>query len=104
MKSYITNNWKKILITIGLICIAINVTFKIGASKTLLQDYAKYGKDIEKAEITETIGGAVNTQPISESPFGSGIVGVVGLLIVLILIVIILSTLAENAAKKAKKK
>lgn len=104
MKSYITNNWKKILMFIGSICIIINVIFKIGANKTLLKDYVKYGKDIEKAEVVGTVGEVVSSSTISKSPFGSGIIGIVILLMVLILIVIILSTLAENAAKKAKKK
>ena len=53
MKSFITNNWKKILIFIGSISIIVNAIIKIATNKTLLADYVKYGKNIEKSEILE---------------------------------------------------
>ena len=47
MKSFLSKYWKRILILIAGIFIAINVISKCTAPHTLPQEYAKYGPDVE---------------------------------------------------------
>lgn len=102
MKSFITNNWKKILITIGGIFIAINVFAKITTEKTLLADYIKYGKDIEKVDIIS--GDVEEVITTTESPFGPEMIKIIIVLIALILLVVFLTSLADRAGADAKAK
>lgn len=101
MKKFITNNWKKILVCIGAIFIIINVFTKITVDKTLLADYIKYGKNIEKSDIVGNVAEVV-TPP--EAPFGPEIVKFVCILGALILLIVFITSLGDRAAAKAKKK
>lgn len=44
MKSFISKNWEKILIFIACILLVLIFVGKVTAEKTLIEDYAKYGK------------------------------------------------------------
>lgn len=101
MKKFITNNWKKILMFIGAIFIVINVFTKITIDKTLLSDYIKYGKDIEKPNILENVTQVTNG---IETPFGPDFAKLIVVAVVLILLVIIITSLGDKAGTKAKKK
>ena len=105
MKKFITNNWKKILIIIGIVFIVINLITKLTVGKTLLSDYIKYGKDIERPEIIENVGEVVSVSTI-ESPFGPDLIKFIMVIVGLILLVVILTSLGDKAAanSKAKKK
>ena len=102
MKTFITNNWKKILIIIGGIFIAINVFTKIVTEKTLLADYVKYGKDIEKVDVISGDIGEVVTVP--ESPFSPEMLKIIILMVALILLVVFLTSLGDKVAADAKAK
>ena len=44
MKSFISKNWEKILIFIACVLLVVIFVGKVTAEKTLIEDYAKYGK------------------------------------------------------------
>ena len=102
MKNFITNNWKKILIIIGGIFIAINVLSKVVTEKSLLTDYIKYGKDIEQVEIIS--GDIEDVVEVPESPFNEDMMKVIMILGAGILLVVFVTSLADKAATGAKAK
>ncbi len=51
MKNFISKNWEKIMIFIGCVILVFMLINKIAAEKTLIEDYAKYGK-----EVTSSVG------------------------------------------------
>lgn len=102
MKNFITNNWKKILIIIGGIFIAINVFSKIVTEKSLLTDYIKYGKDIEQVEIIS--GDIEDVVEVPESPFNEDMMKIIFILGAGILLVVFVTSLADKAAADAKAK
>lgn len=103
MKKFITNNWKKILIIIGAVFIVINLITKLTVDKTLLSDYIKYGKDIEKPEIIENVSETV-TNAASKLPLETELIKIIMIAGGVILLIIILTSLGDRAAAKAKKK
>lgn len=44
LKSFISKNWEKILIFIACVLLVVIFVGKVTAEKTLIEDYAKYGK------------------------------------------------------------
>lgn len=102
MKKFITNYWKKILLLIGGVFIALNSINKIFAEKVLLKDYIKYGKDIEKN--SSIIGDVSQNIDTSSIPFNSGIVKLGIFLMVAILLIVFVTSLADKASAKDKKK
>ena len=56
-KSYIANNWMKLLRIIGYVTLGFVAFFKLVTPKTIIDDYIKYGKDIAPSESTGAIGG-----------------------------------------------
>ena len=103
MKKFITNNWKKILIIIGVVFIIMNLITKLTIDKTLLSDYIKYGKDIEKPDIIGNVSEAVSGAT-TEAPFGSDLIKFIMILVGLILLIVILTSLGDKAAANAKAK
>lgn len=110
MKKFITNNWEKILIFIGIICILINISLKLSTEKTLLNDYIKYGKDVQSGTVSSgnIIGNISETVTdgslVSESPFTPEITKIIILIIAAVLFAAFVSTLGDRAAAKAKAK
>ena len=102
MKTFITNHWKNILITIGGIFIFLNAFWKIMAPKVLISDYIKYGKDLEKipSNIAGQVGDSIN---LGTMPFDAGMVKLIVTLMVLILGVLLLTSLAEGKSSAKKK-
>lgn len=108
MKKFISKNWKKILIAIG-ICILIYILIlKISAPKTLIADYAKYGKDIVSSnnisgDISGDISGIVNAGTNSFSNWFNTNPDLARLAIILmagILGVVLLTSIASVAGTK----
>ena len=104
-KSYIANNWMKLLRIIGYVTLGIVAFFKLVTPKTIIEDYVKYGKDVTPSESTNAIGGFFTTV------FGKVFDGLNGISpkltsIVLLLIVAILGicTLHMIMDKKPAKK
>lgn len=60
-KSYIANNWMKLLRIIGYVTLGLVAFFKLVTPKTIIDDYVKYGKDIAPSESTGAIGGLFTT-------------------------------------------
>ena len=56
-KSFIANNWMKILRIIGYISLVLVAFFKLVTPKTIIEDYVKYGKDIAPSESSGAIAG-----------------------------------------------
>ena len=101
MKSFISKNWKRILIIIGIICIAWNGIFKIIAKKALLEDYVKYGKVGEKSVIIGKIADSIDKPTSLVSP---EMVKLTIIFMVAILLVVFISSLGSKSADKGKKK
>ena len=49
LKSFISKNWEKILIFIACVFLVLIFVGKVTAEKTLIEDYAKYGKTFVSA-------------------------------------------------------
>lgn len=63
MKKFISKNWKKILITIGVVCIIINLGVKILQDTNVITGYVENGPIIEKDifdGISDVADGATN--------------------------------------------
>ena len=102
MKSLISNNWRKILVIIGIVFLVIILFHKIIAPKRLIEDYVKYGKDIESmATVIDTVTTGIEGPTTTVSP---GIMKFTIIVMVLILFATFISTLGNKSADKAKKK
>ena len=60
-KSYIANNWMKILRIIGYVSLALVAFFKLTTPKTVIEDYVEYGKEIVPGETTGMVSGIIST-------------------------------------------
>lgn len=102
MKTFITNHWKNILVIIGGIFILANVFGKIIAPKSLISDYIKYGKDLEKipSNIAGQVSGSIN---MGTMPFDAGMVKLIVTLMALILGILLITSLAEGKSSAKKK-
>lgn len=63
MKNFISKNWEKIMIFIGCVILVFMLVNKIAADKTLIEDYAKYGKEV--ASSSTTAGTTVSGEGLS---------------------------------------
>jgi len=102
MKNLITNHWKRIIIIIGGIFICLNFFSKLSTNKTLLSDYIKYGKEVEKIELIS--GDVSSVVTMSESPFSGDMLKIIIILIASISLVVFLTSLGDKAAADAKAK
>ena len=100
MKSFLSKYWKRILILIGIILILLNIVHKVIAPKTLVQEYAEFGPDVEATTIdinaSNLVNDAATTAPFSEDIAKYVIIGIA--VFVLLLIV------SDMASKKPAKK
>lgn len=121
LKSFISKNWEKILIFIACVLLVVIFVGKVTAEKTLIEDYAKYGKTFvssnsdkdssEKGLISgELISGDV-ASTVKDSEFMQTLTGkdpelfkIAMMLIAGILGVIILTSLPGMFDKKDTKK
>lgn len=104
-KSYIANNWMKLLRIIGYVTLGLVAFLKLTTPKTIIDDYVKYGKDVVPSGSTGVVGGFFSTI------FGKAFDGLNGISpkltpIVLILVMAILGicTLHMIMDKKPAKK
>ena len=102
MKSFLSKNWKKILIIIAIIFIVLNMINKCIAPHILVEEYAKYGRDVEASNISvyssEFLAEAREAAPVPDDIFRLLIILVGG-----ILIVVIISELASKKSSAKKK-
>ncbi|MBR3888276.1 MAG: hypothetical protein IKJ32_04170 [Clostridia bacterium] len=54
MKNFISKNWEKIMIFIGCVILLFMLVNKVAAEKTLIEDYAKYGKEVSSSSSAGT--------------------------------------------------
>ncbi len=101
MKDFITYQWKKILIGTGIFGLVIILFKKILAKKTLIEDYVKYGKDIEG---TGKITGRFANVLGESASVPEGMVKLTIVFMVAILVVLFIASLGNKPADKAKKK
>ena len=105
MKKYISQNWQKILITIGIIVLLIILVSKFTAPKTIIPDYIKYGKDVAPANIDSGVIGEAKDEFLNTwHSVNPDIAKIVTIMMVGILIVLFLSTIAARAGEKKDKK
>ena len=52
MKNFISRNWKKILIAIGVICIIIALIFIFIIPATIQEDFLEYGPDVKNTSVS----------------------------------------------------
>ncbi len=120
MKSLIGRYWKKILIIIGAIFLAIDLFYVITIPATIPQDYLKYGPDAEKDIFTHTddlvndvqseleqsgnIIDSTTDKIVSQTGTTEDIIKPFLILSIGILVLLILSTIIEKAGKSDKKK
>lgn len=104
-KSYISNNWMKILRIIGYVTLGFVAFFKLVTPKTIIEDYVKYGKDIAPSETSGAIGGIFTTV------FGKAFAGLDGIspkltpiVIFLIAAILAITTLHMFMDRKPAKK
>lgn len=117
MKKFIANNWKKILIFIGVICIIVNIGIKAIQKTNVVTGYIENGPVIEK-DIFDKIGdtaedatGNVKDNPDDiKDPYGdktgidSKLFKIMVIAIVLLIIVVVITSLFEKDTKKDDKK
>ena len=101
MKDLISRNWRKFLIIIGIVWLVIILFSKIVAQKRLIEDYVKYGKDIESSNVIGTVASGLEGPTTNVSP---GIIKFTIIFMVLILLATFISTLGNKSNDKAKKK
>ena len=102
MKSWISRNWKKIIIIIGVICLVFILIGKIAAPKSLIEDYVKYGKNIESHHV---IGEVIEKNVEAPSSIVSAeMVKMTIVFMVAILFVVFITSLGSKSSDKAKKK
>lgn len=103
MKKFLSKYWKRILILIAAIFIVINIVSKCVAPHILIDEYAKYGPDVESKggiiDTSEVIASVENT-----SPFSDDMVKVLLVLAGGIIVVCIVSDLINKKKAPAKKK
>lgn len=105
-KSYIANNWMKLLRIIGYVTLGIVAFLKLVTPKTIIDDYVKYGKDILPNETSGKVGGLFST--VFEEAFSGlnsispKLVPIISILVIAILAICTLHMIMDK--KPAKKK
>ena len=105
MKNFLSKNWKMILIIIAGIFICLNVFQKCIAPHTLVNEYAKYGPDVEAVDFSGKANNVVNQ--VSEIMPNNGSNDIVRIALILgvgLLIAVIISNLTSGKASSGKKK
>ena len=104
-KSYIANNWMKLLRIIGYVTLGIVAFFKLVTPKTIIEDYVKYGKDIAPNEATGKIPSVFAT--IFDKAF-TGLNGIspklTSIISILVIAILAICTLHMIMDKKPAKK
>ena len=106
MKNFLSKYWKRILIIIGLILIAINIWSKCVAPRILIDEYVKYGPNIERNETS--INSSINTSEVinnvsENSPFNEDMTKLVVILAAGLILVTVVNDL-DNKKSGGKKK
>lgn len=101
MKKWITNNWKKILICIGVVAMIVIFIEKLIAPKTIISDYIKYGKVVTPTEGTsELVDSAKENIHSVWNSVDPQFAKLVVIMMVAILIVVFISSVASKAGEK----
>lgn len=104
MKSLLSKYWKRILIVLTVVLVSMNMIKKWTAPHILIDEYAKYGPDVQN--MLPNIGAAAS-EMISDvqeaSPFDEKIFGWIIAVIALLLIAMLIGDLAERKPSTNKK-
>ena len=104
MKTFISNNWKKILIALTVVFIFINLINKWNAPHVLVEEYAKYGPEIQQLvpdvniNASEMLSNAQKSSPFDEKTFS-----IVIMIIAVLIITMLICDLANRKAPAKKK-
>ena len=104
MKTFISNNWKKILIALTIVFIFINIINKWNAPHILVEEYGKYGPEVQKLipgvnlDANEMLSNAQKSSPFDERTFG-----IVIMIIAVLIITMLICDLANRKAPAKKK-
>lgn len=106
MKNFLSKYWKRILIIIGIILIAINIWSKCVAPRLLIDEYVKYGPNIERNETS--INSSLNTSEVitnvsENSPFDDGMTKIILILAAGLILVTVVNDLANKKSGGKKK-
>lgn len=107
MKNFLSKYWKRILIIIGVVLVAINIWGKCVAPRLLISEYAKYGPNVERSE--SGVSTSINTSDVinninESSPFNEDMTKIVLILMAGILLVAVVSDMTSKKSSGAKKK
>lgn len=101
MKAFLSKYWKKVLIYITGILIFINIVHKCVVPHILVDEFAKYGPDVEATKriikTGEMASSVKESIPLPENIFKLGVVLIIGLIAA-----VIISDLANKAPAKKK--
>ena len=102
MKNFLSKYWKRILISIASIFIVINIISKCMAPHILVEEYAKYGPEVESK--VETNASEVLDSVTESSPFTGDMLKVVLIAGGALILACVLSDLATKKSSGGKKK
>lgn len=106
MKKFLSKYWKRILIIIAIIFIGINIVSKCMAPHALVEEYGKYGPDVEYNNILS--GDTSASQIVQDVKESSGlpddIFSLVMILGIGLIAALIISELANKKSSGGKKK
>ena len=101
MKSFLSKNWKRILIIIAIVLIVLNLISKIRAPHILVYEFSKYGQNISNKGKLINPDGLLSHAVLPETNLPSEIVR---LAIVLIVAIVGISILVDFSNKKEEPK
>lgn len=102
MKNFLSKYWKRILILIAGIFIAINVISKCVAPHILVDEFAEYGPNVEKSVHIDT--GEIISEVKASSPFNEDMFRLVIILVVGLVAAAIIAEITTKKSSGAKKK
>ena len=104
MKTLLSKYWKRILIFIAVVLIAMNIIHKTTAPHTLVEEFAHYGPTVAKMNTVDLHPSEIANEVRESAPVSGDILRIVIIFVVGLLAAVILSDLANKKAAPAKKK
>ncbi len=106
MKTLLTKYWKRILILIAVIFIVINIVNKCVAPHIIVDEYAKYGPDVNYEDSSLNIVGGSNdlmNDVQKNSPFDENMFRIIVLFVILIIGALLLGDIVSKKSTAKKK-
>lgn len=103
MKNFLSKNWKRILILIAGIFIAVNIFHKVTAPRSLVSEFTQYGPDVENTSTLDIHPTEVMNEVRASAPVSDDVFRILMVLVIGIFAALVISDLA-NKKPAAKKK